>query len=66
LKFIDVASALSPIGGFAVVAAILFWGTIGLVGNSAINHSLVNVGIEVMVQVDYVDRRSFIQTTRYP
>jgi hypothetical protein len=40
LKFIDAASALRPIGGFAGVAAVLFWVTIGLVGNSAINQPL--------------------------
>lgn len=64
LKFNSAASALRPIGGFAGVAAILFWVTMGPVGNSAINQSLVNTGSENMVRYDFVDKTGFTRITR--
>ncbi|QTN26432.1 hypothetical protein HZ993_13925 [Rhodoferax sp. AJA081-3] len=64
MKFIDAASVLRPIGGFAGVAAILFWVTMGPVGNSAINQSLENIGSEIMVQDCFVDKTGFTEITR--
>lgn len=64
LKINDAASALRMMAGFAGVAAILFWVTIGPVGNSAINQSLVNTGSEIMVQVGFVDKTGFTRITR--
>jgi hypothetical protein len=63
LKLNDAASALRLIGGFAGFTAILFWVTIGPVGNSAINQPLINIGSEIMVQVGFVDKTGFTQIT---
>ena len=52
---------ISTLAGFV---AILFWDTIGPVGNSVINQRLINNGSEIMVQDDSVDKTGFTQITR--
>ncbi len=64
MKFVYSASALRLIGRFAGFAAVLFWVTIGPVGNSAINPSLLNTGSEIMVQVGALGKTGFTAITR--
>ena len=60
MKFVNTASALRLIAGFA---AIFFWVSIRPVGDSVINQP-TNTWSEIMVRHDSVDKAGFTQLTQ--